>query len=439
MRLDYGLDERLPFFKSLLLGLQWAIIVTAVAIILGKVAASVHHGLLDGQILYLQKLFFVSAVSILVQVLWGHRLPVLSGAAVVALLGVTASRSSSPDAIYTAVMVGGLVLTLLTLSGLFELVRRLFTSTVVAVIMLLVALTLCPTILKLITDSGGQVAALANILFALALVAAMFILHHVLRGIWKSTLMVWTMTLGSLAYFLLFPWSVSWVPVREADLVQGFLSELTVRPAFEPGVMIAFLVVFLALSINDVGAMQSMDPLLKPGNMARRIRRGMTLTGLNNILAGFFGVIGIVNYTLSPGIIASTASASQYALIPAALVVLLLSFSPKIITLLSSVPAVVIGCVLLHIATSQVAYGLVVAFNKAKTGGFDFDDGLVIGLPVLLGTIIAFLPADLVASFPVILRPLLGNGFVVGVIAVFVLEHVVFRGRHRQRHMGHEA
>lgn len=438
MRLDYGLDERLPFFRSLLFGLQWAVIAASVGIILGKVAASVHYGQPAGQILYLQKLFFMTAVSVLLQVLWGHRLPVVSGAAVVALLGVTASQSSSPETVYTAVMIGGLVITLLTLSGLFEVVRRLFTRTVVAVILLLVALTLGPTILRLITDSGGQVAALANIIFALTLVTAMFFLHRVLRGIWKSTLMIWTMALGSLSYFALFPQSVSRSIVEDADLVQGFFSRLVMRPSFEPGVLVAFLVCYLALSINDVGAMQSLDPLLKPGNMARRIRRGMTITGLGNIVAGFFGVLGIVNYSLSPGVIVSTACASQYALIPAALILLLVSFSPVIITVLASVPSVVIGCVLLYIATSQFAFGLVVVFGEGKDGRFDSDDGLVIGLPVLLGTVIAFLPADLVATFPVILRPILGNGFVVGVIAVLVLEHLVFRGRRPRRRLGPE-
>lgn len=429
MRLDYRLDERLPFFKSLLFGLQWAVVVSSVSIILGKVAASAHHGQLDGQILYLQKLFFVTAVSVLLQVLWGHRLPVISGAAVVTLLGVTVSQSSSPAAVYTAVIIGGLVITLLSVSGLFEYVRRLFTGKVVAVILLLVAVTLCPTILRLIADSGGEGGALASILFALLVLAVMFILHHVLRGIWKSTLIIWIMAFGSLFYFVFFPQSLSRIHIEGADLVRGFFSELTIKPSFEPGVVVAFLICYLALSINDVGAMQSMEPLLKPPNMARRIRRGTIITGLSNIVAGFFGVLGIVNYTLSPGVIISTACASQYALIPAVLIVFLLALSPLIITTLASVPSVVIGCVLTYIASSQFAYGLAVAFHEVKDGGLDLDDGMVMGLPVLLGVVIAFLPGEIAATFPAFLRPILGNGFVVGILAVLVLEHVVFRKR----------
>ena len=71
----------------------------------------------------------------------------------------------------------------------------------------------------------------------------------------------------------------------------------------------------------------------------------------------------------------------------------------------------IVGCVMLYILTSQIAAGLLLA-NQDR--GFQFEDGLVIGLPVLLGTVISFLPTDVLTTFPVVLRPVLGNGFVVG-------------------------
>jgi len=427
MRLDYQLDQRLPLLNSAVLGLQWAVIATSLIIILGKVAAGVHFDQPQDQITYLQKLFFVTAISILVQILWGHRLPVISGPATIVLLGVLSSQGSGPDAVYTAVMAGGLLLTLLTLSGLFGALRKLFTRRIVAVVLLLIAVTLAPTIVRLITSEEGGVAPLANILFALVLVALMFLLHRLLTGIWKSSLIMWTMVLGSVSYLLLFPASMSPLRIGEVGLVRGFFSGLITRPSLEPGVLIAFVFCYLALSINDIGAIQSMEPLLNPANMAGRVKRGMSLTGLSNVLAGFFGVIGMVNFSLSPGIVLSTACASQFALIPGALLILVLSFSPGVIDLLDSVPSAVIGCVLLYIVTSQFASGLVLAFQTRDDKPFGYDDGLVIGLPVLMGTVFAFLPAGVVDTFPVALRPTLGNGFVMGVVSAFVLEHLVFR------------
>jgi xanthine/uracil permease len=321
MHFDYGLDEKPPFLphrgadlKSVALGLQWAVVTASVVIILGKVAANVHFDQPQDQIVYLQKLFFVTAVSALVQVIGGHRLPIVAGPSTTVLIGVVASRSFSPDTIYTAAMAGGLVITALTLSGLFGQMRRLFTTRVVAVVLLLIAFTLTPTILRLITDGESGVAPLYNITFGILLIMVMFLLHRVLTGIWQSMLIVWIMALGSAFYFLLIPQAVAHIRLWDTSLVQGFLRGLTVRPSLEPGVLISFLFSYLALAINDIGSIQAMDPLLAPRNMARRITRGMTLTGLSNVLAGFFGVIGPVNFLLSIGIIASTACASQYVL-----------------------------------------------------------------------------------------------------------------------------
>ena len=121
MHLDYHLDERLPILKSVVLGLQWAVVATSLIIILGKVAAAVHTDQPLDQITYLQKLFFVTAISILIQLLWGHKLPVISGPATVVLLGVLSSQAASVDAVYTAVMAGGVLLSIVTLTGLFNL------------------------------------------------------------------------------------------------------------------------------------------------------------------------------------------------------------------------------------------------------------------------------------------------------------------------------
>ena len=96
-----------------------------------------------------------------------------------------------------------------------------------------------------------------------------------------------------------------------------------------------------------------------------------------------------------------------------------------IIGLIGNVPPVVIGSVLTYILSAQIIAGLMVVFESGEE--FQFTSGLVIALPVLLATIIAYLPVGVVNTFPTILRPVLGNGFVVGVVTVLMLEHIVFK------------
>lgn len=427
MEFEYGLDQRPPFLKSLLFGLQWAAIVISLIIILGKVAGSQHFSEPADQIVYLQKMFFVTGLSLFCQVLWGHRLPVICGPATVLLIGIISSRSFNSDTVYTSVMAGGLIIALLAASGLFAYLQKLFTTRVVAAVLMLIAFTLAPTIQKLVIAEKSGVVPLANLTFAFGLVFAMFLLQRLLAGVWKSTLIIWSMALGSTAYLLFFPQAATVSLFSQTTLLSGFFSRMTFGLSFEPGVLISFLFCFLALSINDMGSIQSMVAVLDVKNSGPRMTRGVLVTGLSNIVSGFFGVLGTVNFSLSPGVIASTGCASRYALFPAAAMIGLLAFFPAVIGLIAYIPSVVVGCVLTYILTSQISAGLIVAFQGEAGGSFQLTSGLTIGLPVLLGTVVAFMPAAVIDTLPVIFKPIIGNGFVVGVVSALALEHLIFR------------
>jgi uracil permease len=153
----------------------------------------------------------------------------------------------------------------------------------------------------------------------------------------------------------------------------------------------------------------------------------VTVTGLGNALAGITGVIGSVNFSLSPGVIAATKCASRFALVPMGAILILIATSPLVIGYLSSIPGPVIGVVLAFVMVAQISAGLMLGQenNAVET----FDEGIIIGLPLLLGTIVAFLPEAVAVAFPALVRPLITNGFVVGIVAVLILEHVAYRER----------
>lgn len=72
-----------------------------------------------------------------------------------------------------------------------------------------------------------------------------------------------------------------------------------------------------------------------------------------------------------------------------------------------------------------MAGGLTVLFESVEK--LELEDCLVVGMPVILAIIVAFLPLPVIQSFPALIRPVAGNSFVVGVIAVLFLEHVLFK------------
>jgi len=106
---------------------------------------------------------------------------------------------------------------------------------------------------------------------------------------------------------------------------------------------------------------------------------------------------------------------------------LLLCPFPRLIGLIGSVPSAVIGGIMVYIMASQVSAGLQIALQDSRESGFSLESGIVIGMPVLLGNIVAFLPSQILDSIPLVLRPVLGNGFVAGVVGAMFLEHLVFK------------
>ena len=55
-----------------------------------------------------------------------------------------------------------------------------------------------------------------------------------------------------------------------------------------------------------------------------------------------------------------------------------------------------------------------------------FDHALTIALPLIVALLVAFIPPTVGEDLPIALRPILTNGFVIGVLLVVFLEHIVF-------------
>lgn len=417
MNLKYKLDEKPALGPLLLYGLQWWVVTLPCLVIMGAIVARMHYTGLAEQIFYIQRLFGIMGLVTIVQVLWGHRLPLVVGPATILLVGLVATVSSGINAVYTGIFTGGLALALLSFSGLLSRLRFLFTPRIVAVILVLIAFTLSPTILNLIFSDGKNA---AYLYFALLFVFAMILCNTFLPGVWKSLTVVIGMSLGSLAYFALFgfPGLARPEPLQEFSF---FISRLQ----FDPGVILSFLICFLALLINELGSIESVGHMLGAGAMAGRVKRGAGICGFANMAAGGLGVLGPVDFSLSAGVISATGCASRYTLIPAGLGLLACALLPDAILLLSAIPNPVMGALLLYLMATQLASGLGMLVSEGCIK--NFNDGLVVALPLMIGLIVSYTPEEIFSDLGPILRPVIANGFVMGTISVIILEHFIFR------------
>lgn len=417
MNLKYNVDDRLPAGQLAMYAIQWFVLCIAVV----STSVFVATGTPEDRLFFSQKLFAVMGIAGFVQVVWGHRLPIVVGPAAVLLVGVMASLAASAEvsAIYSSIAIGGVLITLLTIGGLMRYVQRIFTPRIVVVILMLIATTLAPTIKNLVFPAhASHNEHLFGLLFAVVGVVLMVVANRNLKGVAKSLVIPMALVVGSIAYFAIFdaPQHVESAASWRGLLIDDFV--------FDWSLVVAFVICYIALAINDIGSIESLGGMLGIKDMDKRMKRGVRITGIMNIVAGSMGVLGPVNYSMSPGVIASTGCASRYALIPATLMLVVCALFPDVIWVLTAIPSPVIGVILLFLMGTQLAasFEMMQSTRSAAT----FADALTLGLPIMVALLFQLMPKGVA---PDVIQPLVGNGFAMGVIVVMIMEHVINRSK----------
>lgn len=421
MNFRYNVNDKMPLAPLLMYGAQWLVVTIPIIVVIVAAVGKIQGLSMAEMTFYTQKMFILAGISLFVQLLFGHKLPVVVGPASLFLVGLASAGAGNENAVYTSIICGGVIIALLSYTSVIHYVSKLFTGRIITVVLVLIALTLTPTILHLmIPDSTDPLPILG---FDLIFLATIIVLNKLLKGVWKSTTMVWAILSGTISYACLFglgDMRIAWLSSDEMAS-HLFLSGLD----FNPGVLLAFFFCYIAFFINEFGSVQTVEHNVSNTHELGTTRRGMRFTGLMNIFTGIFGVLGTVDYSMSPGVILNTGCASRYAMMPTAVGLILISICAPIVALFAFLPQPVMGVLLLYLMSSQLGSGLRLIHTDKLI--HDFDDAFTVAFPVMIGTIISFLPAETSAGIPALLRPVLSNGFVMGVIAVLFIEHCINR------------
>ena len=404
MKFNYSVNDVPPLNIIILNGLQWFVLLIPIIIMVGKTIGITFLLSPNEEVLYIQKLSFIVSLSLCLQVLFGHSLPILSGPATVLLVGLIASKSYTTSSLYTALLVGSLCVCLL---GIFNITKSLitfFTKNIISVVLILIAFTMLPAILIIII--------------------LLFLFEKILRGFWKSSLILLAMISGTIIYVLIFGRNEYSHEVEGVSIFSNYFKDFLPNFNINVGLILTFIICYIALVINDVGSMQSISSFVGTESDWKRIKKGVFITGVTNFVASIMCSIGVVNFSFSPGVLLITKCASKYVFLFTALLLFILSFSPYLLDFVNIIPHLLIGSIFFYVMASQISTGLSMLYSN---GEFKYNDGIIVGFSVMLGTIIANLPAEVTTSFPGLLKPFLGNGFVMGILFAFILEHIIYR------------
>lgn len=423
----YGLDERLPLWRGAIYGLQWALIMFPAVMIVASIAAEALQLSTEARVVFFQKMLLLSGSVTLLQTLVGHRYPIQEGPATALLLTFVVLAPQGLGVIQGGFLCGGLVLFAVGALGWMGRLGRAFTPNVVGVILLLIALTLIPYLLPRLMGvsparPGGEGAVFA---VSLALILFITVLASRLRGFLQTTAIALGILAGSLGFWL---WGrLDLAPVREASWLSWPGDLWPGIPRFSPSAMLSSALAYVAVAVNAVGSMHGVAGVLGHAEIGTRVDRGLALTGMAGVAASGMGVVGTVGYSTSPGVILVTRVASRHALAMCGVILVLAGLVSPLSALLAAIPPPVVGAALCVAMASQVG----AAINAMTPGGRALAgrDYLVVGLPALLGTLVAAVPAGFFSALPAWLGTIVGNGLVLGILLVLLLEHVVMRPR----------
>jgi xanthine/uracil permease len=424
MKLLSQIDEMPQRATLLILALQWFIIMMPSTLIYGMIVAPMLYHDTAQQIQVLQAIFVVSGIFQILQVYFGHRLPIGFGPTGILIIGVGAGLAYSTNAVFTAMIICGLIVCGLAAIKAHHFLKKLFTFNIILTALLLGCFAVTPMILSLIIPSA-QIAHPADYLIFVILFTLFIIgLSGIFKGMAKQLLLPIVMVIGVVLYMLVFPFTPPAISTVPFGLFTG------ISPTgFEvsPWLIVAFFFCYFTLLVVDFSALEAMELEIGPEGMDKRFQRGMVVTGLSSVAAGFVGAIGCANSCFSMNFVHASRQGSRYPLALSGLLFIIIGCSPLVISTLMAIPTVVIACLFIYLLGGMFAASVNLA--KERTRGINYNSGLVIGVSLIFAILIAFLPVATKTMMNTRIEPLLANAFIIGIFSALVIEHIFFRGQ----------
>lgn len=357
----YGLDDRPPLLTAIVLGAQHVLTMfgstVAVPLLLGPAM-----GMNTAQIaMLISSVMLCSGIATLIQTTVGSRLPIVQGvsfsflAAFLMIIGEIHPEGASDTRagaampmIAGAVMVGGLLETIVGFSGMMGLIRRVLSPVVIGPVIMLIGLALYEAGAP-IAASHWPVAILT--IFLIALFSFVWSEKSFLFRLFPMLLAI----LGAVSVCGVFA-AVGWFgpehPARP-DLA-AFSQAPWVRttgiifpwgtPEFRGSFVVAVIAGYFASMIESFGDYHACKQMAGGGDPTEReISRGIGCEGIACALTGVLGGFSSTSYSENVGLIGLTKVGSRYVVQIGAVMLILLGLFGKFGALAAAIPTPVVG------------------------------------------------------------------------------------------------
>lgn len=391
-RVIYGLDDKPPFPRAAMLGLQHVLTMfgstVAVPLLFGPAM-----GMDTEQIaLLISSVMLCSGVATFIQATFGARLPIVQGvsfafiAAFFFIINQVSANGGGPaemmQYIAGAVMGGALVEMGIGFSGLMGWVRRILSPVVVGPVIMLIGLALfqhgAP---KAGTDwitSGLTMALIIGFSLVASRHSRLFQLFPMLLAILIAVGFCWLMSSAGV-YTSASPSFVNLSAVEASPWVRTNSGEIFFPwglPKWDAGFFVAVLAGYLASMIESFGDYHACSHMAGAGDPTpKQISRGIGCEGIGCFLTGVLGGFSSTSYSENVGLIGLTKVGSRYVVQIGAVLLIFIGLFGKFGALAAAIPGPIVGGVYC------VMFGLISAVGVRQFARADLssDRNLLVG------------------------------------------------------------
>lgn len=410
-------------------GIQWAVFMLTNVLAVPVVVGSAFQMSPAEISTFMLRMLFVTGAGTLVQLFLGHKLPIVEGGAgmwwaLFILLGtmtVPTGRGNLLQQLELGLILAGAFLVIISYLPIIGKIRGLFTPIVTGVYLILLVCQMSGPFLKSmlgITETNH----LDGKITVICLVEVLIILIISLKssGIWKSM----GPLIGIIAGWLLFHLfglihPSSYKPASWFEFPQVFSWGL---PRFDFGILLTSVITGIVLISNVIASILVIGIALDKEIHPVEHQKGILGNGLNLVLSGLFSVVGVVPLSVSGGFISTTGIKQKKPLIIGAIIILLTGFFPYVGEFFATLPLEV------AYASLFIPFSQMLGFGIRDLMGLEPSSRnlLVIGLSLIIGVGMMFVPPTALENVVPWLRNIIANGLLMGLILCLLLEHLIF-------------
>ncbi|WP_175640459.1 uracil/xanthine transporter [Metabacillus schmidteae] len=370
-----------------------------------------------------------TGIACLLQGLVGHRYPLMEGHSGIMwglMLNLCVIASSTGTSLQTigggiasGMLLAGVVVLIFGSLRLISYIQKVFTPMVMSVYLFLLTFQLILIFFKgmLKFTPEGKLDVPVS-LFSLGVVLLVCLIKIKGKTVISNFAILIGIVVGWIFYIILFP-------AEQSTITQSSGSGLHLFPLGTPNLNIGIIAItFLASLINlsnTIASVSTASGLFHDTFSQSRLDRSYLLNGAYSIVSALFGLVPYAPFASSIGFLESTRIFQLRPYLIGGGLMVLLGSVPFLGGLLATLP-VTVGNAVLFVAYFQL-FGT--SLRSIQNQTFNSITIHRLAVPVLVGVCIMNMDAEIFNTLPSLIRPLVSNGFIMGVLLSIFLEMFV--------------